>query len=141
MDNDIFMDRWYHSYRNYSSYQKGRTKSFWFESINLYVIVSESAIYFETPWNLVSCNWPKNCKQNLTRGVNIIVYLTYDALYCGVYYICKTLFLLYLQTFISRNFLCQKWRKNCIFLPQVQHNSHPLHSVDQSKIYTQVTGE
>ena len=53
-----------------------------------------------------------------------------------VYYTCKTLFILYLQTHITRNFIYQNHKNNCIFLPPVQHNSRPLRSVDQYKIYT-----
>ena len=50
-----------------------------------------------------------------------------------VYYTHKTIFILYLQAHIARNFLS---RKTFIFSPPVQHNSHPIRSVDQSKFYT-----
>ena len=51
-----------------------------------------------------------------------------------VYYTCKTLFILYLQTHITRNFSLSKSHTNCTFLRPVQHNSCPLRLVDQSNI-------
>ena len=47
-----------------------------------------------------------------------------------VCYTCKTLFILYLQTHIARNFLCQNHKKN------FQFSITPLRSVYQSTIYT-----
>ena len=54
-----------------------------------------------------------------------------------VFYTFTNLLILYIQTHISRNFLCQNHERFAYFHLQFRiTHSRPLRSVDQSKIYT-----